>query len=130
MNLEKNVENYKRYLTLGFGVIEFAVSRFLHFNEISGFAAEQMTKMNTYEQILYELGEKYKPKPKKSGLPPEMKLMGIMVFNAAVFVGMKMLTKGVGNAVMNDNYSSHPSPPPTTSGKPMRGPQFNPDDFA
>lgn len=86
---------------MGFGVVEFLVKKFLHFEEISGFAAEQMIRMPKYDQILYEIGEKYQPKADKKGMPPEIKLMGVVLFNAVVFVGMKMLMGG-GSKMMSD----------------------------
>ena len=145
LHIESSVDNYKRYLTMGFGVVEFIVKKFLNFEEISGFAAEQMIKMNQYDQILYELGEKHQPDPSKKGLPPEVKLMGIILFNAVVFVGMKMLMKGPGNAVFNNIIlpnlgGSGPasSPPPNRPApknhpapghKTMKGPDINFDDL-
>ena len=145
LHIESSVDNSKRYLTMGFGVVEFIVKKFLNFEEISGFAAEQMIKMNQYDQILYELGEKHQPDPSKKGLPPEVKLMGIILFNAVVFVGMKMLMKGPGNAVFNNIIlpnlgGSGPasSPPPNRPApknhpapghKTMKGPDINFDDL-
>jgi hypothetical protein len=145
LHIESSVDNYKRYLTMGFGVVEFIVKKFLNFEEISGFAAEQMIKMNQYDQILYELGEKHQPDPSKKGLPPEVKLLGIILFNAVVFVGMKMLMKGPGNAVFNNiilpNLGgagpassaplNRPAPKnhPAPGHKTMKGPDINFDDF-
>jgi hypothetical protein len=144
--IDSNVENYKRYLTMGFGVVEFLVSRFLKLPEINGFTAQQMVNMNQYEQILFEIGEKHKPKPGK-GLPPELKLIGIMIFNAAIFVGMKILMNGGGNAIFNSTIAPNiggvntaPSSSGSTSGskpsvsnqpgrKPMKSPDFNVDDL-
>ena len=140
LQLESNVENYKRYLTMGFGVLEFLVHKFLKFEEISGFASQQVLSMNQYEKILYEIGEKHKPTPGK-GLPPEIKLMGIITFNAAMFVLMNMLTKGIGNPIMKNvvdpgmSRSSGPIKPSMASGlgapgrKPMAGPDIDLDDL-
>ena len=130
LQIESNVENYKRYMTMGFGVVEFLVKKFLKFEEISGFAADQMIKMNQYETILYELGEKYQPTPGSTGLPAEIKLLGIILFNAAVFVGMKMLMKGPGNALFNSTVSPTPSVSrPAPGHKPMKGPDIDFEDL-
>ena len=133
LQIDSNVENYKRYMTMGFGVVEFLVKKFLKFEEISGFAADQMIKMNQYEKILYEIGEKHQPKPGK-GLPAEVKLLGIILFNAAVFVGMKMLMKGPGNALFSSTVASPSSSSASTSRpvpghKPMKGPDIDFEDL-
>lgn len=131
LHIESNVENYKRYLQMGFGVMEYLVLRFLHFEEIQGFAAEQMIRMNQYDKILYELGEKYQTSPDDPGWPPEVKLMGLVVFNAVVFVFMKMLVKGAGNPLMANvvnsvAYPKDPVPQPQRSAQPGGKPQQQP----
>jgi len=100
LHLDSRIENYKRVLMVGFGVIEFLIQRVLKFEEISGFTAQQMLSMNDYERILLEIGEKHKVEPGE-GLGPELKLIGLVFFNAAVFVGMKMLMKGGGNPILD-----------------------------
>lgn len=142
LHIESNVENYKRYLQMGFGLMELAVIKFLQFEEIEGFAAEQMIRMNQYDRILYELGEKYQSKPDDQGFPPEVKLMGLVIFNAVVFVGMKMLVKGVGNSMMPNvisnssrSYAAAPQPQPaarpaaTSGGGSKRKSMQAPDDI-
>jgi hypothetical protein len=100
LHLDSRIENYKRILMVGFGVVEFLIQRVLKFEEISGFTAQQMISMNDYERILLEIGEKHKVEPGE-GLGPELKLIGLVFFNAAVFVGMKMLMKGGGNTILD-----------------------------
>lgn len=150
LKLEASVVNYKRFLTAGFGIIEYMVHRFLRLEEISGFASEQMRCMNQYETILYEIGERNQPEIGK-GLAPELRLIGVILFNAAVFVIMNMVIKGGGNLAMSklsENNAPRPQPAggvslngtarptntapqaqPQQARKPMRGPEINLDDL-
>lgn len=144
LEIESNVVNYKQYLQVGFGVVEMLVRKFLNFDEIQGFAMEQMVRMNQYDKVLYELGEKHQHDPTKPGWPPEIKLMAIVLFNAATFVMMKMFITGAGNSVFQNvhmggmsgmNQQQAPQQPQhsahtqgTNSRKPMQGPDVNFDD--
>jgi len=94
--------------------------------------------MNQYEKLLFEIGEKRKFEPDK-GIAPELKLIGIIFMNAAIFIGMKMLFKGGGNAILESiGQSPMQQKPPQastapTGGEPkrkMRPPDINMDDFA
>jgi len=130
-------------LLCGFAVIEFVVQKLLKFEEMTGFTVQQLTNMNQYEKLLLEIGEKRKFEPDK-GMAPELKLVGIIFINAAMFIGMKMLFKGGGNAILESigqtatGGSSMPSPKPATSSggsvggdskRKMRPPDVNMDDF-
>jgi hypothetical protein len=100
LHIDSNVENYKKWLTMGFIGLEWVLSNLMKFEEIKGFSAAQMTSMNQYERILVEIGEKsYVPEEKR--LAPEIRLIGIILMNAATFVGMKMLFKSTGMGSMN-----------------------------
>jgi hypothetical protein len=143
LQLDSRVENYKKFLLCGFAVIEFVVQKLLKFEEMTGFTVQQLTNMNQYEKLLLEIGEKRKFEPDK-GMAPELKLVGIIFINAAMFIGMKMLFKGGGNAILESigqtatGGSSMPSPKPATSSgvsgggdskRKMRPPDVNMDDF-
>jgi hypothetical protein len=140
LQLDSRVENYKKFLMFGFAIVEFVVQKLLKFEEMSGFTVQQLTNMNQYEKILLEIGEKRKFEPEK-GLAPELKLIGIIFINAAMFIGMKMLFKGGGNAILEsigqngNSASSAPKPPTTNLGgdsapkRKMQGPDINLDDL-
>jgi hypothetical protein len=129
LRIDSNVENYKKYLMIGFFGLEYILSTILKFEEIKGFTQQQILNMNQYERILVEIGEKsYVPEDKQ--IMPELRLLGIVFINAATFVGTKMLFKGTGssilNAVMNmpSTSSTTSTPPPK---KKMRGPDIDLD---
>ena len=115
LRIDSNVENYKKYLFIGFSLIEFLLTKYLKFVEISGFTEQQLLCMNQYEKILLEIGEKHQIEPSKQW-GPEFRLMSIIAMNAVIFVGTKMLFKAGSNMdilkMFNPSQSKPQSPPP------------------
>jgi hypothetical protein len=99
LSVDACVANYKKYLTIGFFILEWVLGSVFHIEEIKGFAQQQMLGMNQYEALLWQLGEKnYKMNIKWS---PELKLIGLIILNGVIFVGSKMLFKAMGSNIMN-----------------------------
>ena len=98
--LDATVENYKKYLTIGFFVLEFVVKNMFHLEEISGFATQQMVGMNQYEKTLYLLGEQSSLSGNKPW-PPIVQLMLAIMINGAIYVGSKMFFRSTGTNIMN-----------------------------
>jgi hypothetical protein len=144
LRLDDQVENYKKYLMMGFWGLETVLKTFLKFQDIDGFATQQIAGINQYEKILLEIGEKHSVSM-SSQWPPELRLAGIVFMNAAVFLGTKMLFKGGSSGMMSSFFggSSKPassSPPPMSFGgstsfgssapkKKMRGPDLDIEDL-
>lgn len=144
LRLDDQVENYKKYLTMGFWGLEMVLKTFLKFYDIEGFANQQIIGMNQYEKILLEIGEKHSVSM-SSQWPPELRLAGMVFMNAAVFLGTRMLFKGGSSNVMSSLFggSSKPAssnPPPMNFGgsassgssapkKKMRGPDLDIEDL-
>lgn len=100
ISIDGTVENYKKYLVIGFFGLEFILSTFLKFDDIRGFAQQQMMGINQYDKLLIEIGEKQSVVA-SANWPPEVRL-GFMVFmNAAIFLGTKMLFKATGENILN-----------------------------
>ena len=59
---------------------------------MEGFAQQQIASMSSYDQLLIELGEKTYV-PEESKLPVEIRLLGMIVVNAAIFIVSKMIMK-------------------------------------
>ncbi len=141
LRLDEQVENYKKFLTMGFFGLEMVLKTFLKFQDIEGFASQQIAGMNQYEKILLEIGEKHSVSL-SSQWPPELRLAGMVFMNAAVFLGTKMLFKGGSSGIMSSLFgggSSSSSKPssnsvPTFSStsapkKKMRGPDLDIEDL-
>lgn len=130
LNLYDKHEKYKQMLTVGFFAIEFVFGKFLKLNMV-GFAQEQIKNFSKYDKLLIELGEKnYMPDaPEK--LPVELRLLGMVIIQAAVFVLMNKFCGGItsGSGGMIDILTSFMLPkqdkePPTEQPQSkMKGPQ-------
>jgi hypothetical protein len=130
LSLDSAVENYKTYLIGGFMLVEFIFGNFLGF-DMQGFTQQQILSMNSYEKLLIELGEKsYVPSGSK--WPVELRLLFLIIMNAAFFIVSKMIMKKTGANLMNMingmNVSSSNISAQQRKRK-MKGPNINLDDI-
>lgn len=93
VGLESKVDGYKKFLTMGFFGVEFLFTKFIGV-DMSGFAKQQMSSMNSYERLLIELGEKAMIEKAKSQWPVEVRLLFTIVMNAVIFLLMKSVMNG------------------------------------
>ena len=131
LSLDSSVENYKTYLVYGFMGCEFIFGNFLGF-DMQGFTQQQIMSMNSYEKLLIELGEKsYVPTGTK--WPVELRLLFMIIMNAAFFVISKMIMKKTGANLMgminNMNLSRVPSVSNSQPKRRMRGPNIDLGDI-
>jgi hypothetical protein len=132
LTLDGNVESYRTYLVYSWIAIEFASTQYIGI-DMGGFARSQIAVMNQYERLLVELGEKRRD-TWASNLPVELRLAGLVLFQAAAFYIGKIITSKFGGSVAelfkgmtgqpaeekpHDNSGETPTPKPK---KRMRGP--------
>jgi hypothetical protein len=133
LSLDSSVESYKTYLVYGFMGCEFILGNFFGF-DMSGFTQQQIVSMHSYEKLLIELGEKsYVPTGSK--WPIEVRLLFMIIMNAAFFIISKMMMKKTGANLMGmingmtGNKSSSQSSGNAQPKRKMRGPSVDINDL-
>ena len=125
LSLDSTVESYKTYLVYGFMGCEFLLGNFLGF-DMQGFTQQQVIQMHNYEKLLIELGEKSYV-PSGSSWPVELRLLFMIIMNAAFFLVSKMMMKKTGANLMGMINTMNSKKKVNTSApkRKMRGPTIN-----
>ncbi len=127
IDLETNVDNYKIYLAAGFMGIELLACKMgLDFKD---FAKIQLRKREKYDRLLVELGEKSYANF-AANWPVELRLLGIILFDAGIFYLGKLISQHGGEGVgeLFGLIFGHPTKKQKKKPK-MRGPSTKPDDI-
>lgn len=132
ITFDKKISNYRYYLTISFMVVEYA---FKHLGvNMDGFAKHQTKCMDDYNSLLVELGEKTQGSW-MDNFPVEVRLMGLVLFQTAVFWFAKNKNIDISN-IMNILSGMVPKEQPQVAEPPaaaeevpvkkMRGPSIKP----
>ena len=130
---DRKISNYRSYLAVSFMVIEYGF-RYLGMN-MEGFAKHQAKSIDDYNSLLVELGEKTQGSW-MDNFPVEVRLLGLVVFQAVVFWFAKNKNIDISN-IMNVISGMVPKQEPVPSGvelpseapapaKKMKGPSIKP----
>jgi len=133
LSLDSTVESFKKYLIYGFMAVEWILGGWFKF-DMSGFTQQQLVSMNSYDRLLIELGEKAYLSG-QSNWPVELRLLFVIIMNAAFFIVSKMIMNSTGTNFMNMMTSQIEQQPnssfqPQKAKKKMRGPDVNLSDLS
>ena len=106
---------------------EFLFGNFLGF-DMQGFTQQQIIQMHSYEKLLIELGEKSYV-PSGSSWPVELRLLFMIIMNAAFFLVSKMMMKKTGANLMGMINSMNKTKASSEPKRKMRGPNINFNDI-
>ena len=130
LSLDSTVESYKTYLIGGFMVVEYVFGSWLKF-DMQGFTQQQILSMSSYEKLLIELGEKSYV-PEGSNWPVELRLLFLIIINAAFFIISKLILRKTGSNLMGMVNSMNATSTPASTGgakRKMKGPSINLDEI-
>jgi hypothetical protein len=130
LSLDSSVDNYKKYLIGGFMLIEFIFGKFLSI-DMQGFTQQQIISMSSYEKLLIELGDKSYV-PEGSRWPVEVRLLFLILMNAAFFIISRMILRKTGAnlmGMMNKMPTSSSNRAPPKKKKKMKGPSIDLSDL-
>lgn len=129
INLEKNVDSYRVWLMAGFlGIELLACKAGLDFK---GFSKFQFKKMEKYESMLVELGEKSYSNF-AANWPVEIRLLGVIILDACIFYLGKLVSDYAGEGVADIFGMLFGMPTGKANRekkKKMRGPSIKPEDI-
>ena len=130
LSMESTVENYKTYLIGGFMMTEYIFGSWFKF-DMQGFTQQQILSMSSYEKLLIELGERSYV-PEGSNWPVEVRLLFLIIINAAFFIISKLILRKTGSNLMNMVNSMNTANAPATRAsvkRKMKGPSINLDEI-
>lgn len=95
--LDDAVETYRTYLLGGWMAIEYCCTQLMSI-DLRGFTLQQTKMMHKYDRMLIELGEKSYTRWGMN-LPVEIRLLGLILFQAAIFYLGKVIAEKHGPSV-------------------------------
>lgn len=127
IQLEQNVDSYKNWLRMGFFGFEIAMIK-LGVHSFKGFCECQMQKIDKYDKMLIELGERSYT-AFTNNWPIEVRLIGVFLMDACIFYLGKIVTEHMGGDMATAFASMMGIPLPSQKKVRMRGPRTTPEDI-
>lgn len=132
VSIDSSFQTNRKYLIYGFAGIEFVLGKIFKLN-MNGFASYQASNIVMYDKLLIELGEKSYI-PTESSWPVEVRLIGMVIIQAVIFLFMKMIFDKTGTNILNilnnmNSTGSMPSQQPDKPKRKMREPNINISDI-
>lgn len=134
--LDDTVDQYKMYLMMSWVAMEYVCTQHVGI-DLAGFTVQQTKMMHKYDRMLIELGEKSYSRF-GSNIPVEVRLLGTVIFQAAIFFLGKVVVESYGESIANlfKNFTGQPpdeddDPDEFDTSVPqqkMKGPSMNPSD--
>jgi hypothetical protein len=109
LRIDSKISNYKKYLTMGFKMMEWFLVEVMHMPDAEGYTQNQIVNMNEYDKVLIEIGEK-SSFDASSQWSPELRLVWAICINTAMFVGSRMMFKVAGDKILNSPGSGGGQP--------------------
>jgi len=103
VSLSKNVESYKLIMIVLFFIVEGVGARIFKL-DITGFTVHSWRSMTRYDRLLIELGEKNYSSFGENW-PVEMRLAGLVLVNAIIFVLAKYIFKLTGQDASDEMFT-------------------------
>ncbi len=97
LQLDDNVDTYRTYLFGSWLAIEFVCTQWIGI-DLSGFTKHQAMMLHKYNKLLIELGEKNRA-GWGANLPVEVRLIGLVIFQAGIFYLIKVVSEKFGCSV-------------------------------
>lgn len=97
LQLDDNVDTYRTYLFGSWLAIEFVCTQWIGV-DLSGFTKHQAMMLHKYNKLLIELGEKNRA-GWGANLPVEVRLIGLVIFQAGIFYLIKVVSEKFGCSV-------------------------------
>lgn len=139
--LDESVDSYRNYLIGGFVFTEFICTQWVGI-DMKGFTKQQAMVMHKYESLLVELGERSYNRW-NANLPVEVRLIGFILLQAAIFFVGKKIAEKAGNSI-GELFKGVTGQPPAAAGggstgggsteaepkqSRMKGPSLRPEDI-
>ena len=91
LKIDSKYQQYKQFLMISFYGIEFILGKYCKLN-MENYASEQIKNISVYDRFLIEIGHKHYIPDAPERFPVEVRLIGMIAIQTAVFLVMQKIT--------------------------------------